>query len=47
MSFEPAIAAVAGVLLLGEHLTLVQYLAIAAIVAASVGAVSGEGLDPH
>ncbi len=47
MSFEPAIAAVAGVLLLGEHLTLVQYLAIAAIVAASVGAVSGEGPGPR
>lgn len=47
MSFEPALAAVAGVLLLHEHLTLLQYLAIAAIVAASVGAVSGEGLDRH
>jgi inner membrane transporter RhtA len=47
MSFEPAIAAIAGALLLREHLTLLQYLAIAAIVAASVGAVSGEGFDPH
>jgi inner membrane transporter RhtA len=47
MSFEPAIAAIAGLLLLREHLTLLQYLAIAAIVAASVGAISGEGLDLH
>jgi inner membrane transporter RhtA len=45
MSFEPAIAAVAGVLLLGEHLSGVQYLAIGAIIAASVGAVAGEPAD--
>ena len=45
MSFEPAIAAVAGALLLREHLTVVQYLAIAAIVAASIGAVSADGQD--
>jgi inner membrane transporter RhtA len=43
MSFEPAIAAVAGALLLGEHLTGVQSLAIGAIVVASMGAVRGEG----
>lgn len=45
MSFEPAIAAVAGVLVLGEHLTGLQYVAIGAIVAASVGAVAGEPAD--
>ena len=42
MSFEPAIAAVAGVLLLHERLTATQWTAIAAIVLASVGAVTGE-----
>jgi inner membrane transporter RhtA len=45
MSFEPAIAALAGVLLLGEHLIFMQYVAIAAIIAASVGAVAGEPAD--
>jgi len=42
MSFEPAIAAIAGVLVLREHLTAMQNLAIGAIIAASVGAVAGE-----
>jgi inner membrane transporter RhtA len=42
MSFEPAIAAVAGVVLLHEHLTVMQWMAIGAIVLASVGAVAGE-----
>jgi inner membrane transporter RhtA len=42
MSFEPAIAAIAGVVILGEHLTLLQSLAVAAIVVASAGAVAGE-----
>jgi inner membrane transporter RhtA len=42
MSFEPAIAAVAGVVVLREHLTGIQWLAIAAIICASVGAVAGE-----
>ena len=46
MSFEPAIAAIAGVIVLGEHLTAVQYLAIGAIIAASVGAVAGEQAPP-
>jgi inner membrane transporter RhtA len=45
MSFEPAIAAIAGVLVLREHLTGMQWLAIAAIICASVGAVAGE--PPH
>lgn len=42
MSFEPAIASIAGVIVLQEHLTVLQYVAIAAIIAASVGAVAGE-----
>ena len=37
MSLEPAIAAVAGGLLLGQHLTVRQDVAIACIIAASVG----------
>jgi inner membrane transporter RhtA len=45
MSFEPAIAAIAGVLVLGEHLTRLQYLAIGAIIAASAGAVASEPSD--
>ncbi len=39
MSFEPALA---GVVLLHERLTVTQWSAIAAIVVASVGAVTGE-----
>jgi inner membrane transporter RhtA len=46
MSFEPAIAAIAGVIVLNEHLTALQYLAIGAIIAASVGAVAGEQAPP-
>lgn len=42
MSFEPAIAAIAGVVLLHERLTLTQWTAIGAIILASVGAVAGE-----
>jgi inner membrane transporter RhtA len=42
MSFEPAIAAIAGAVLLHERLTVTQGLAIGAIVVASVGAVGGE-----
>lgn len=45
MSFEPAIAAVAGAILLHERLTTTQWTAIGAIVLASVGAVAGE--PPH
>jgi inner membrane transporter RhtA len=46
MSFEPAIAAIAGVIVLHEHLTSSQYLAIGAIIAASAGAVAGEQSPP-
>jgi inner membrane transporter RhtA len=45
MSFEPAIGAVVGVLILREHLNGLQYLAIGAIIAASLGAVAGEPAD--
>ncbi len=45
MSFEPAIAAIAGVVLLHEQLTITQWTAIGAIILASVGAVAGE--PPH
>jgi len=37
MSLDPALAAVAGLIMLGEHLALVQWLAIGCIVAASAG----------
>jgi inner membrane transporter RhtA len=42
MSFEPAIAAVAGFVVLHEALSLTQWTAIGAVVVASVGAVAGE-----
>ncbi|SDG86465.1 inner membrane transporter RhtA [Lentzea fradiae] len=38
MSLEPAVAALAGLLLLGEHLSLAQWFAICCVVVASVGA---------
>jgi inner membrane transporter RhtA len=38
MSLEPALAALSGMLFLNEHLTTVQWLALAAIIAASMGA---------
>jgi inner membrane transporter RhtA len=38
MSLEPAVAALVGLAVLGEHLQLVQWLAICCVVAASVGA---------
>ena len=38
MSLEPAIGALSGLVLLGEHLTVTQWLAIGAVIGASVGA---------
>jgi inner membrane transporter RhtA len=38
MSLEPAVAAICGLLLLGEHLTVPQWTAVALVIAASVGA---------
>ncbi|MNC33567.1 Threonine/homoserine exporter RhtA [compost metagenome] len=37
MSMEPGLAALSGMLFLGEHLTLVQWLALLSIIAASIG----------
>ncbi len=45
MSFEPAIAAIAGVVVLHERLTITQWTAIGAIILASAGAAAGE--PPH
>lgn len=42
MSVEPAVAALAGLAVLHESLTTIQWLAIAAIIAASMGTVGGE-----
>ena len=39
LSVEPAVGALAGLAILGERLVLTQWLAIAAIVAASVGTI--------
>jgi len=38
MSLEPAAAALAGLLVVGEHLSAVQWLAVVCVIAASVGA---------
>ena len=38
MSLEPAVAALAGILLLQEFLSPVQWLAVGCVIAASVGA---------
>jgi inner membrane transporter RhtA len=42
MSLEPALAALAGLLVLHERLTPMQWVAIGAVMAASAGTVSGE-----
>ncbi|AJI95905.1 threonine/homoserine exporter RhtA [Yersinia ruckeri] len=38
MSLEPALAAISGLIFLNEHLSLVQWLALASIICASIGA---------
>lgn len=38
MSLEPALAALSGIIFLNEHLTLLQWLALASIISASIGA---------
>ena len=43
MSLEPAVAAVIGMVFLGEHLKVVQWVAIACVMAASVGVTLGAG----
>jgi inner membrane transporter RhtA len=40
-SLEPAMGALLGLMILNEHLSTFQWLAIAAIIAASIGAVLG------
>lgn len=45
LSVEPAIGAMAGLILLGEQLASIQWIAVAAIVAASVGAVTINGKE--
>lgn len=47
MSLEPAIAALVALAFLGEHLSLVQWLAIGCVVAASVGSSFGAPLPPE
>jgi inner membrane transporter RhtA len=42
MSFEPALAALVGLFVLGEALTRNQWFAIVAVIAASIGTVAGE-----
>ena len=51
MSLEPAMAAISGMLFLGEVLSLVQWLALLAIIAASAGSTltmrpSKQKIDP-
>jgi inner membrane transporter RhtA len=48
MSLEPAVAALCGLVLLGEHLTTSQWLAVGLVIAASVGAtVSARQVPVH
>jgi inner membrane transporter RhtA len=42
LSLEPAVGALAGLLVLGEHLAPRQWLAIAFVIAASVGTVATD-----
>jgi inner membrane transporter RhtA len=46
MSLDPAFGALSGLCFLGEHLTLIQWAAIASIMAASAGSASMSGLMP-
>jgi inner membrane transporter RhtA len=45
MSLEPAVAALVGVLLLSQALSVPQWIAICCVVAASAGAALGEGMS--
>jgi inner membrane transporter RhtA len=42
MSLEPAVAAIIGLLLLGEHLNVLQWAAIGSIMVASAGSAAGR-----
>jgi len=46
LSAEPAVGALAGLVILGEHLVASQWLAIGAIIAASAGAILTTPADP-
>lgn len=46
MSLEPAVAAIAGLLLLGERLNLLQWCAVASIMVASAGSAATRGTPP-
>jgi inner membrane transporter RhtA len=46
MSLEPAVAALAGLAFLNERLTATQWLAIAAVMIASMGTVRGDQGQP-
>ena len=43
MSLEPAAAALAAMILLGEFLSLLQWLAMACVIMASIGATRSSG----
>jgi inner membrane transporter RhtA len=45
MSLEPAVAALCGLVLLGEHLTNAQWLAVGLVIAASVGATVTDAMS--
>lgn len=45
MSLEPALAALAGLALLGEHLSPTQWIGIGAVMAASIGTLGHEHVD--
>jgi inner membrane transporter RhtA len=47
MSLDPALAAVAGLIFLGETLTLIQWVAIASIMVASAGSAATRDLLPN
>jgi inner membrane transporter RhtA len=46
MSLEPALAALAGLVLLHEHLSLVQWMAIGSVILAAVGTLGDTNADP-
>ena len=46
MSLEPAVAAIAGLLLLGERLSVLQWCAVASIMVASAGSAATRGSAP-
>jgi inner membrane transporter RhtA len=47
MSLNPALGALSGLIFLGEGLTLIQWTAIASIVAASAGSAATRELLPN